>query len=182
MANYGLCCPFIAKLNKKTGAYSDGFRCGKAINTNIAPNYAEAKLYGDNKVAEQVREFKSAAVTLGVTHLPIEAANVMFGHEVTNGEVISDIDDCENYVGYGFYAKETVDNEKAFWAAVLPCVLFKDPGDDFETTGDSITFKTPSITGEATEDLDGKWRRKKKFTKESDAIEWIKEQLNIVEK
>ena len=81
MAYIGLTTPIIAKgdYSKSEPTYSDGFVCGKAISTDIEPQYSEGSLYGDNSQAEYDNEFKNANVTLGTTTLPSQAEKTMYG-------------------------------------------------------------------------------------------------------
>ena len=181
MAHFGLSNPFIAKLDKKTGAYSQGFRCGKAVATDVNPNYAEGTLYADDELAEEAKKFKYADVTMGTSELPVEASEVIFGHTVNGNKIVYNADDKSNEVGYGFYTTEQKDGETTYWACVLPCVKFVEPQESYATVGDNIEFKTPSVSGKAKKDGNGKWRVKEKFTKEIDAIEFIKNFLNITE-
>ncbi|MBE5875649.1 MAG: hypothetical protein E7290_02025 [Lachnospiraceae bacterium] len=184
MAHYGLSHPYISKLDVKTGTYSDGFKCGTAVGTDVDPQYGEAKVYGDNKLVIDHSEFKFANVKLQVTQLPLKAANVMFGHTVdeATSKVVYKDSDTANFVGYGFYASEIDDDgEKKYIAAVLPKVKFKDTADSYETKGENITFKTPSLTGVASSDKDGEWRVKQWFKTEDEAIAFIKDYLNITE-
>lgn len=105
MAFFGLSNPYIAKLNSD-GTYSDGFKCSEAVSTAVTPAFNEGALYGDNKLVEYIKEFKNAAVEAGVTSLPIVAANILFGHKVTENSIIYNVDDAANYVGYGFISTE----------------------------------------------------------------------------
>ena len=181
MAYYGLSNPFIAKLNVAAGTYSDGFQCGKAVGSEITPNYNEGSLYGDNELAEYVKEFKDADVTLTVTELPIEAAKVMFGHTVSEPDntITYGTADNANYVGYGFCIQEIKDGVVSYPAAWLPKVKFGDPTESFTTKGDSITFGTPQVSGKAAPDSSGNWKYKKSFTTEAEAVAWLKEKANI---
>lgn len=181
MANYGLAYPSIAKRDPATGNYSGGFHCGKAVNTDITPNYNEASLFGDNKLAEAVKEFKDADVNMSVTTLPIKAASTMFGHTVDEEKnaITYNAEDVANYVGYGFYANEIVDNVKTYVAVVLPNVKFAEAVENYTTKGDSMEFKTPSISGKAYTDGTGNWKYRQVFEKESEAQAWIDEKLGI---
>lgn len=183
MAYYGLSNPFIAKFDAETGTYSDGFKCGAAVSTDVKPQYNEAKLYGDDVLQESAKEFKYADVTLGVTHMPIAAADTMFGHKVDTekNKVTYNANDVANYVGYGFFAKEMIAGKTTYIAAILPKVKFAEGDDSYTTKGDSIEFKTPTLSGTAMANKDGDWKIKETFEKESEAIAFIKEFLNIVE-
>lgn len=181
MANYGLSKPWIAKYDPATGQYSGGFKCGEAVNTSITPAYNEANLRGDNKEVRNVKKFKNAAVVLGVTHLPLVAKEVMFGHEVDTEteKEISKTTDTANYVGYGFISEETLDSRDVFVACVVLKVKFTEGAESYTTEGDSITFETPSISGTAVGTDNDEWKVKQVFTTEDEAETWIKEQLNV---
>ncbi len=181
MANYGLSYPTIAKLDVSTGKYSDGFKCGKAVNTDVNPNYIEASLYGDNELAEYAKEFKDADVTATVTTLPFVAAKTVFGHKI-NEETKSIeyyANDEANFVGYGFYANEMVNNVKSYVAVVLLKVKFAEAAESYTTKGENLEFKTPNIAGKAYPVDGGKWRDKQIFETEEDAQKWINEKLGI---
>ena len=184
MANFGLSKPWIAKYNPSTGKYSNAFKCGSAISTAVTPNYNEAALFADDQQIENVSEFKNANVSLGVDRMPVIAASIMFGHEVDGeGVEISNADDFGNYVGYGFITREKLDGANKFRACLLIKVLFKEGEESFETKGDSITFKTPSLSGTAMANEDGKWRKKSPyFNSLAEADKWLQMELGAIEK
>ena len=181
MAYYGLSNPWIAKYDVEANTYSDGFKCGKAVGTNVTPQYSNAKLYGDNRLVEEVNEFKNADVTLDVTELPLIAANVMFGHTIDNEakKVVYKTNDVANYVGYGFYASELIDGKTTYIAVVLTKVKFAESAEGYNTKGDSIEFKNPALTGTGMANNNGEWKIKQTFEKEDEAVEFIKTTLNI---
>lgn len=184
--NFGLSKPRIAKYNydeaSGTVSYTQGFACGEAVNTAVTPAYAEASLYGDNKSVEELSEFSSAAVTLGVTRMPLVAANVLFGHAINEDELTekSNSNDNANFVGYGFTTKNS---NGTYDACVLFKVKFAEGEDSYATKADSITFKQPTITGKAVpRDTDSQWREKKYgFASEAAALAWIDTKLGLVE-
>lgn len=181
MAFVGLARPVI---KPETGK---GIVLGKAIGVDIEPQYSEASLYGDNKKAEYEKKFKSAKVTLETTSLPLAAHNSLFGHTVTEeseGEaatIISKSGDNANYVGFGIYTEECVDGKTKYVTAWLPKVKFADSSDSWETKGENINYKTPSIEGEALADEAGVWRELKVFDTEAEAVSYLNAQANIEE-
>lgn len=180
---FGFSRPWIAKYNYDemagTITYSDGFKCGEGANTNVTPSYVSEKLHGDNTVVEEVTEFSSAAVTLGVTKMPLVAGAILFGHAVSGTNEKSFTGDIANYVGYGFTVKNT---DGTYDACVLPKVKFQEGADAYETKGSSIVFKKPELSGNAYgRNTDGEWREKEyNFATEALAEEWIKTKLGIV--
>lgn len=183
MANFGLSYPWFAKLNTETGKYSNAFKCGKAVSTSVTPAYNEASLYGDDQEIENVKEFKNASVSVGTDRLPIQASKILFGHSVTeDGEENNNIEDSANYAGYGFVTSEKLDGNTKFRACILLKVLFSEGEESFETKGDSIAFKTPTISGTATAVENGDWRKKSPyFDTKSEADQWIQEQLGATD-
>lgn len=181
MAFYGLSFPTIAKLDTVTGKYTDGFKCGKAVSSDVTPNYNEASLHGDDELAEYVKDFKDADVTLGVTEFPIEAATVMFGHKVDTetNSITYGTQDVASYVGYGFYASEINEGVTKYTACWLPKVKFADTAESYSTKGESIEFKTPSISGKATADASGNWKYKQTFATIEEARAWLETKAGI---
>ena len=181
MAYFGLRYPLIAKYNRSTGVYSDGFTCGKAVSLEVTPNYSEGSLYGDDEQAEYEKQFTNANVTLGTTTLPVEAAETVFGHTVdsSTGEVTKKTTDEANYVGVGVVIDEVVDGIKKYYAYIINCAQFSESGESFQTKGDSITFSNPSIAGLAIGDKDSAWQTKKPFDDAASALAYIKTTFNM---
>lgn len=183
MAYIGLAYPTIAKLDPTTNTYSDGFRMGKAVSVNISTNYNEANLPGDNVIAESVKEFRDGTIDLGITTIPIEAYETVFGHTVTEGEdgtlIVDKTDDVPNYVGVGLVKEELVDGKKSYIAMWIKKVLFTESGENAQTKGETISFQTPTITGTILALNDKTWRERKIFDNEADAIAYIDEWAGI---
>ncbi len=164
--------------------YSKGFQVGAGMTITIVPQYAEGNVYGDNRRVKHKKKFKGANVTLGVTSLPIQAEEVMFGRVVSEEKrVVRNSGDQSRYIGLGLYANEELEDsdEKIYAAVWLYKVKLEDPGDDFETEGENVTYKTPSLSGVADALKSGDWCEKKRFNVEAEAIAWIKEKAGIVE-
>ena len=179
MAKIGLRKPIVAKYDRNTKSYSDGFQYSHAVSVNITPNYAEASLYGDDMQVEYEKTFNNAAVSLGTTSTPVKAAETVFGHTVNeDGEVLYNATDEPNYVGVGFISPEKVDGETKYSAAVITCVKFADSAENFTTKGDTLTFNTPTVEGVAIPDEDGEWKRVKIFDTASEALAYVKNFLN----
>lgn len=188
MAYIGLANPVVAKLVSQstlagitTPTYSNAFKCGKAIKVNVTPNYNEAKLYADNQLAEYEKEFKDGTITLGTDRLPVQANATMFGHDVApDGKKITyKAQDSGSYVGVGFYVDEILDGVKRYVASVVFKAKFAEAGEEYETKGDSIVFKTPSLEGAISALEDGRWKETQIFDTEVEAQEWIADTLGL---
>lgn len=183
MAYFGLRKPYIAKYDKLTGRYSDGFKCAKAVKFDCTPSYVSGSISGDDEVAEQETAFKDAAVTLGTTDLPLEAADVCFGHTVDKQtkKVIKKTTDESNNVGVGVIVPQVIDGQRSYVGFIVTCVKFQESAESFTTKGDSITFSNPSISGTAIADKDSQWEVKQAFTDPDEAETFVKTYLGITE-
>ena len=183
MANFGASKPWIAKLNGKTGLYEKAFKCGELVNTSINPQYNTASLYGDNRKVEEIRLLKTADITLGVTRIPMQAAEIMFGHKLLeDGSEVMNTGDDGNYVGYAFITQEMESGAKKYRACLICKAKFNEGQVDYETQGENVTFKTPSITGSALSKDNGDWCIKSPYFDTEDETEaWIKKQLGVEE-
>ena len=183
MAFIGLRKPYFAKLNRTTNTYSDGFRFSHAVSMNVTPNYAEASLYGDDVQVEYEKSFTNANVSVGTTSTPLKAADTVFGHEVdyTTKKVIYKATDEPNDVGVGVIAPEKVDGISQYVALIILCAKFADSAETYVTKGDSLSFNTPTIEGSASALDDGRWKLTRIFDTELEAVNWVKDQLNITD-
>lgn len=174
MAYIGLRKPIFASA-RDDGTYDEPMALGKAISLEITTNFAEASLSADDGQAEYVKEFTNADVTLGTSTIPIAAMKPIFGHaaEVSGGAVVYNKDDQNSNVAMAVVAPEIIDDVRTFVAIFLPKVKFGDPSDSWETKGDSITFKTPSISGKASANDAGVWKETATFKTEQEAMTWI---------
>lgn len=174
MAYYGLRYPYVGKYDPDNDSYTAPELSARAIAFSVTPNYAEGSLAADDDAnSEYDKEFTDADVTLGTDTIPDTWREDMFGNTVTSGEIASNKDDNANYVGVGVVAPEKIRGAKSYVAVFLPLVKFTEPGDDFETKGSSITYKTPSISGKAKADADGNWRYRESFPSEAAAKAYI---------
>lgn len=179
MAYVGLRKPIIAKL-MENGAYDEPFVFGKAIGLQVTPNYAEGSLYADDGQAEYDKEFSYAEVTLNTSTIPIIAHEKMFGHAVTEKNVKFNSDDQNNFVGMGWISVEKVNGVRSFIGNLIRKAKFSEPSEDYATKGESIEYKTPSITGRASATDDGEWKETKTFATEDEARAWIFEKFGKV--
>ena len=178
MAYVGLRKPIIGRL-KEDGSYNDPFYMGKAIGLQVTPNYAEGSLYADDGQAEYDKEFTYAEVTLNTSTIPIKAHNEMFGHTVDEERkaVKFNADDQNNDIGMGWISVEKVNGVRSFIGNFLSKVKFSEPSEDYSTKGESIEYKTPSITGRASSLDNGDWKDTETFDTDTKAKNWIYEKF-----
>ena len=136
--------------------YSTPVPLAKAISAELSIELAEATLYADDGASEVVKEFKSGTLSLGVDDIGNTTASDLTGAVIDkNNVVISVSEGTSSPVAIGFRAKKSNGKYKYFW---FYRVKFGIPATSLATKGDSITFSTPTISGKAYKDIDGKWR------------------------
>ena len=148
MATIGLSDLFYAPITEGTDGsetYGTPERLAKAIQANLSIEVADAMLFADDAAQENVREFQSGTLTLGVDDITPEVAAVLLGAGIdTNGVLISSSEDIGPPVAVGFRARRANGTFKYFW---LYRVLFGTPSTNLQTKGESVTFQTPTIEG-----------------------------------
>lgn len=172
MAYIGLRKPIIG-LRKGVGSYEEPYAFGKAIGITVTPNYAEGSLYADDIQSEYDKEFVSAETTLNTDTIPIKARESVFGHKMNETEVEFAADDESNFVGVGWISVEKLDGKKSYTGNFLPKVKYAEPSEEYTTKGENIEYKTPSITGRALAEEDGKWKYVKSFDTEKEALDYV---------
>ncbi len=182
MANIGLSNIWFANLTEAadgTATYDGAKNLGKAVSCSVSITNNEAKLYGDDALAESDTSFASGTITLGVTDDDDTIFAPLLGHTITNGEVVKTSSDVAPYVGIGRIVTKMVNGAYKYKVEFLYKVKFGEPSKDETTRGESIEFSTPSIEGVVATlgDLNGTWGKTKTFTSKSDALTYLKNML-----
>lgn len=199
MPSIGLKKLYIAKYDydSSTGevTYSDGMSWRQPMTMNISGGNSEvSKLYGGDTVAETYQNMTEASITLGVTEMPFDVYALMFSREVENvtltgspsatGKRLTDGGDGDTpYLGLGVIAPKVVGGKRQFMAVIVKKTQFKWPDDDFETLGENVVWKTPSLSGTVMRE-DGGGKAMRDYTiwdSEDNAEKYIKQVLNISE-
>lgn len=175
----------MAKIGLKYPVYKSATNCGvigAAIQADITIELNNTKLYGDDKVIEQDRSFKSGKITLGIDDLSDTVQQEFLGHTINSGEITANVSDDYPYVGVGFYGKKMVGGVKKYRAIWFPKVQFSEPADSNKTKGESTEFATPSIEGEIFENEIGDWKNEKTFDTEAEAITYLQTKSGLAQK
>lgn len=176
MANIGLTNIWWAELTETsdgTPTYDGAKTLGKAVSCSVSISNNDAKLYGDDAIAESDTSFASGTVTMGVTDDDDTIFAPLLGHTITDGEVIKKTDDNAPYVGVGRIVTKMVNGAYKYKVEFLPKVKFSEPSRDETTKGESIEFSTPSIEGVVATLKDGTWNKSKTFNTKSDALTYL---------
>jgi phi13 family phage major tail protein len=179
MANIGLTNIWFSKLTEGTGGtavYEGATNLGKAVSCSVSINNNDAKLYGDDALAESDNSFSNGTITLGVTDDDDTVFAPLLGHEISEaGEVTKTANDAAPFVGIGRIVTKMVNGVYKYKVEFLCKVKFAEPSRDENTKGESIEFGTPSIEGTIATlgDTDGTWSKSKTFTSKSDALTYL---------
>lgn len=163
MATIGVRDLYYAKLTKddETGVeYETPKRITGLENVTLDPQVIEAKLYGDDKLAESHSEIASVNVEFGVNDLTDEQRSELYGIAMNEDGVVEEGNDNDiPYIALGFRSKKSKGNKfRYFW-------LYKGKlsysQEQYEGTKDNISYQTPTIKGVfQCREYDGNWRAK----------------------
>ena len=178
MANIGLTNIWFSKLTEHNGvaSYEGATNLGKAVSCSVSITNNDAKLFGDDVLAESDTTFASGTITIGVTDDDDTIFAPLLGHTLSNGETIKTANDVAPYVGIGRIVTKIVNGAYKYKVEFLYKVKFSEPSRDENTKGESIEFSTPSIEGiiSTLDDTDGTYNKSKTFASKSDALTYLK--------
>ena len=145
------------KNNDGTVTYETPISMGEAMTAQLELTFAEGRLYSESRLAEYIKLATGGTVSIGVKYIPDAAQKLMYGASektrTLNGSnnaksLLSTTKDIAKYVGMGFYAPDMIDGVNKFTAVFVYKVLFGPPSRAFKTKDNTITFQTPTTTGE----------------------------------
>lgn len=148
----------IAEYTNTAGAVTYGTpqSAGDAMSANLELRFSEGRLYAESSLAEFIKKATGGTISIGTKYIPEDAQATMYGatkKTYTVGEkeisgVSHKVGDKGKYVGVTFYAPDMIDGEEKITCVFAHRALFGPPGYQFQTMGESITFQTPTTTGE----------------------------------
>lgn len=148
----------IAKYENNKGkvSYSDVISAGDAMNVNLELKFAEGRLYAEGRLAEYMKLATGGTMSVAVKYIPRDAQILMYDAKekkrTVNSKAVTGLSyttkDIANYVGCSFYAPDKIDGVTKYTCVCVSKVLFGPPSLVYQTKGDSITFNTPTTTGE----------------------------------
>lgn len=167
MPQFGLRSIYAAKYNNTNGVigYSDIEHVGDAISANLELRYAEGRLYAEDMLAEYMRKAVGGTISIGVKYIKQAAQQLLFNSKtkartisytptggtatsVTATSVVTGGEDEGQYVGVAFFAPDMVDGVEKYTCVLVKKALFGPPSMSLQTMGESITFNTPTTSGE----------------------------------
>lgn len=167
-----------------TITYETPISMGDAMSVELNLTAAEGRLYAESRLAEYKKLITGGTASVGVKYITDAAQKLLFGMSENTRNVGMNTSqkslkatakDIAKYVGMGFYAPDAIDGTDKYTAVFVYKVLFGAPGYVYATKGDSITFQTPTTTGEflADDSEDKSIMEIATLASESDAVAWI---------
>ena len=167
-----------------TITYETPISMGDAMSVELNLTAAEGRLYAESRLAEYKKLITGGTASVGVKYITDAAQKLLFGMSENTRNVGTNTSqkslkatakDIAKYVGMGFYAPDAIDGTDKYTAVFVYKVLFGAPGYVYATKGDSITFQTPTTTGEfLADDIEDKSiMETATLASESDAVAWI---------
>lgn len=187
MAQIGLKYLICSKLTETEteATYTGGKIMAYAIKADMNIEVNEGVLRGDDRIIENVKEFKSGKLTLNGDHLDYETRALILGHTLTtiepgtNKKMTAKGSDDGAFVGVGFYATSIKNNIRGFRAIWLTKVKFGVPSESMETRGEAINFQTPTIEGTILTNMLDVWKEEATFPTEAEAKTWLNTMASI---
>jgi phi13 family phage major tail protein len=171
LAGIGLKSFKYAKLNDDGKTYGSVKTLSGAIECKVTLDLAEATLYCDDALKEQVSMFKSGTLTAGIDEDDDAIFAELLGKTVDDetGVVVSNVSDEPIYVGFGHIVPKMVNGAKKYKVEFFPKMKFNPFIADAKTKGDNLEFTTPSVEATIFENNDGDWEKHKVYDTESEA-------------
>lgn len=168
MPQFGLKNIYAAKYVNTAGAitYTGVQHVGDAMTANLELRFAEGRLYAEDTLAEYMRKAVGGTISIGVKYITLAAQQLLFGVKTKNrsvtyvpeGTTVTATATAQSvvlgghdegvYVGMAFYSPDMVDGDKKYTCVFIKKCLFGPPSMSLQTAGESITFNTPTTSGE----------------------------------
>lgn len=133
----------------KTGTtYAEGVKLAPVQKATLNARTAEAVLYGDDRSVDTYTNLQGYDLTFDITGISNEDMALLFGHAYDSKKGILNIssDDVAPYFGVAF---ETPLANGEIRFEFLTKVKFAPFNAEYETKGENLAFKTPSITAKS---------------------------------
>lgn len=156
-----------------TATYGAAQTPGKAISCTVDISNNDASLYADDALAESDTSFQSGTVTIGIDNDDLETQAVLLGHEITNGNLVRNVNDVAPYVGLGRIVTKMVNNQMQYKVEFLNKVKFSEPSADDTTKGESVEFNTTEIEGTVSALANGNWAVAQTFDTKAEAVTYL---------
>lgn len=159
MATIGLRDVHVALLTKddSTGAtYDTPEKVVGAISANVNPNPSSATLFADDGPYDSASTLGEIELELNMADIPPAMQAKLLGHTFANGILVRKSSDVPPWVAVAYRSLKSNGSYRYTW---LYKGKFAEAEQENQTKGDSIEWKTPTITGSfVRRDFDDAWQ------------------------
>ena len=161
MATIGLRDVYYARLTTDptsgVATYEAPVRMVGAISANVNPNTSTSTLFADDGPSDTAATLGEISLELNMADIDLQTQSILLGHSYEDGILKKKGGDVPPWVAIGFRTLKSNGKYRYYW---LNKGKFATPEDDLATKGDSIEFKTPTISGSFVKrDSDDEWER-----------------------
>lgn len=167
--------------------YDTPVSVGDAMSANLELKFAEGRLYAESALAEYMKKATGGTISLATKYIPDAAQKLLYqaaekertlsGSKKVTGLLFSKKSSGQ-YVGVSFYAPDMIDGVEKYTCVFVGKALFGPPSYSYQTLGDSLSFSTPTTTGEFLADKNGNLIETAVCDSEDDAKSWCGQVFN----
>lgn len=155
-------------------AYGTVKTFAKAIRASTSLNISQTDLYADDGLAETANEFINGQLTFEADDIEDTVEAEVTGATVDNGDIVHKTSDVAPYLRFGFIVRRYKNRVSQYRGIIFTKTIFDAIPDDYETKGETIVFKTSTMTAKFLGNVDGEWKRKSEwFDKLDEADAWL---------
>lgn len=189
---YPVAATFAQTADGTMPTYSSGVVIGRAIQANLTRTHNSNPLYADDIIDEDDNSLTAMSLSLGLNDLLDEQRAALLGDiAVMSGDTTptatGEYDEGGTGsapVGFGYIRVRRKAGATKYQACWYWKMTFVEDSEEAQTKGESIEWKTPTITGRAFGVyIDGsgtpKFRRRKTFDTEAEAKAWLNTKAGI---
>lgn len=137
----------LTKDDASGATYGTAVKCAPLMKVSLTAKTSEGSVYGDDRQVDGNFGITGYDIVIDTTDLTPDQQSLLLGHKKdSKGGITVSTEDEAPYVGVAFESKRS-DGKNEY--SVLYKVKFSPINEEYETKGENITYKTPSLVGKA---------------------------------
>lgn len=174
------CKHMIFQKDSSTQTPNAGIWLAGLVEANLTLTNATGEIYADNIQWEQDTQFASGELATEIADLTLEKQAELFGHTLSNGELIKKTSDAAPTGKVGYV--RTLSRRgvgQIHQAIIFNKAKASEASDNVTTKGSSIDYQTNPVSFNISSADSGEWCTVKEFETEDAAMTYIDTQLNV---
>jgi len=178
-------CPYTVTtdaVGNELESYGTGKMLPKVMKFSGTPTSDTVTLYGDDSIAEEETSQGNGSLTVDLTELALADQAAMLGHKYSEEEgMVCGQDDAATYCICSSIVPGVLNKKPFFRVVTYLRVRFAPVNDDYETKGQQVSYKTPSLSGSFYPNKDGNWKNVREFADFDAALAHFRTMLKMEE-